>query len=97
MRVVKISYTKKDLINLLMLFEEDWAKENDELLKKVHKKTPEKWLEDMFEHYSRLDIDGLKNIYIDILNGFKEVGLIEKMIKFNKVGLIEEKHRWWIK
>lgn len=66
----QLSYTKEEMINLLMLFEEEYAEEyKDDIDGYMSGKTPKEWLDSQFKEYIGVSNDTLKK-YFRELTGF---------------------------
>lgn len=86
-------YTRKEMINLLMLWEEDYAKDNKD---ELDGKTPKQWVEDSFELYSAMNDEELLYQHMTILDGLYEEDDMEEMAIKSRERLIQEKERLWI-
>lgn len=91
-------YTRKEMVNLLMLFEEEYAEDNkNDAQEQLNGKTPEQWVKDSFELYNSMTDEELLQQHMTVLDGLYEEGNTEEMATESRKRLEIEKDRLWIK
>lgn len=91
-------YTREEMINLLMLYEEDFANDHrGHEESHLSGKTVEQWIEESFKLYNNMNDDDLLYQHMTLLEGLYEEGEQEHMAMISRKRLESEKDRLWIK
>ena len=89
-------YTREEMINLLMLFEVEYANDNKDSESHLNGKSPKQWVDDSFKLYISMSDKELLRQHMTILDGLYEDGCEEEMAIKSRERLELMKDSLWV-